>query len=117
MSVEDKNDSKVSDQGTETVILRKKGVPDSIIVYLWCMAGAALLMGWKKFFVGIGVDTSGTIAETMGAALLPFLLGYVIAKGLSFKLKKLPFKNLWLISATVVIVMGLIGQWRIATGL
>jgi len=58
----------------------------------------------------------GTFATLLGGALIPFLLGYVIAKGLSFKLKKPPFKNLWLIGATVVIAMSLIGQWRAATG-
>lgn len=95
---------------------RKKELPIGLSVFAWCLIGSIAMKGWKEFFVGLGVMPIGTLAELLGLAILPFLLGWVIARLLSLAIKKISFRNLWIIGSTVIIVIAMIGQWRSATG-
>lgn len=96
---------------------KKGGIQNSVVVFIWCMFASILITGWRKFFVGFGIAPIDAITSLFGLSLVPFFLGWIIAKGLGFCTKKFPFKNLWLIGSTAVIVLMLIGLYRGTTGI
>ena len=59
---------------------KKKGTSNSLFVFLCCSIYAIFAIGWREFFVGIGITPIGTLANLLGIAAVPFLLGWVIAK-------------------------------------
>jgi flagellar basal body-associated protein FliL len=70
------------------------------------------LKGWKEFFVGLGIMPLQTIAELLGASLVPFMSGWLVAKLLGLLFKKVSFKRLWLGTSFLFFVIMLIGQYR-----
>lgn len=102
-----------SDKGSSS---NGKGLPDSLVVLLCCFAFGIISMGWKEFFVGLGVMPIGTLAQLLGVAVVPFLAGWVLAKIGGFLAKSAAFRNLWLAGATLIFLLMLIGQYRAATG-
>lgn len=87
-------------------------VKKSLSVFGVCLIGAVASKGWKPFFVGMGVAPALTLAELIGLAFVPFALGWVISKGLSFFLKRVSHQSLWLTSSIALILLSLIGQYR-----
>lgn len=57
-----------------------------------------------------------TIAALLGASLVPFMSGWLVAKLLGLLLKTVPFKSLWLGTSFLFFILMLIGQYRAATG-
>lgn len=96
---------------------RKSRLPDGAFVFFCCLAFGSISMGWKEFFVGIGVMPIGTLAQLLGVAVVPFLAGWVLAKIGGFFAKSVAFRNLWLAGATLIFLLMLIGKYRTATGM
>ena len=95
---------------------KKKGTSNSLFVFLCCLIYAIFAIGWRGFFVGIGITPIGTLANLLGIAVVPFLLGWVIAKVASFAARTVSFRSLWLTGSTLVFVLMLVGQYRASTG-
>jgi flagellar basal body-associated protein FliL len=90
----------------------KKSISDKLVVFLVCFIFAIILKGWKEFFVALGIMPLQTIAELMGASLVPFMSGWLVAKLLGLLFKTVSFKRLWLGTSFLFFVIMLIGQYR-----
>jgi hypothetical protein len=101
----------MQDNNTETeVIPQKKGISDNLFVFIVCSILALVLMGWKPFFVGLGIMPIQTLAKLLGSAGALFIMGWLAAKLLSTLLKTVSLKSLWLATSVLFFVISLIGQ-------
>lgn len=107
------------DQGirNKTGISNKKTVADSIFIYLCCLVFSIFVIGWRKFFIGIAVAPMGTIAELLGLGLVPFLIGWVIARIAGLLIKKVSFRQLWFAGSCLLFLLMLVGRYRASSGI
>jgi len=92
--------------------VRLQRISATLAIYFWCYFCAILLYGGMKFFIGIHIAPIDTLAELTGSALVPYSMGWVIAKMINFFSTKISFHILWLMSSSFSIVIMLIGQLR-----
>jgi len=116
MSVQDNRDGNPNSDPNTAARTRQR-VPAGLKIFLFCIFGGLLFKGWLAFFVGMGVAPLETIAEVIGLAIAPFIVGWILAKALSLALKKVSFHTLWFIGSSLMIALMFIGQWRGTTGI
>jgi hypothetical protein len=112
MNEKTKQNNKTIDTTEDLVSEKRKNVKAAVKIYLWCLVGGLLFKGWLAFFVGMGVAPLDTIAELIGMAFPPFIIGWLLAKLLSLAVRKVSFNTLWFAGATLIITLMLVGQWR-----
>ena len=101
----------MQDSNTETEVTpQKKGISDNLFVFIACLILALVLMGWKPFFVGLGIMPIQTAATLLGSAGALFIMGWLAAKILSLIFKTVSLKSLWLATSVLFFVISLIGK-------
>jgi hypothetical protein len=89
---------------------KKKDIRFALAMFIACVFGGLFVTGWVKVLVGLGVAPLETIAAQIGVALVPFVVGWLIAKVIGLALKKVSFNTLWVASTTLLIVLMFVGQ-------
>ena len=89
---------------------KKTDIRFALAMFIACVFGGLFVTGWVKVVVGLGVAPLETIAGQIGVALIPFVVGWLIAKVLGIALKKVSFNTLWVASTTLLIVLMFVGQ-------
>jgi TPR repeat protein len=89
---------------------KKKDIRFALAMFIACMFGGLFVTGWVEVLIGLGVAPLEIISAQIGIALVPFVVGWLIAKVLSLVVKKVSLNALWVASTTLLIVLMLFGQ-------
>ncbi len=81
------------------------------ILFVVCLIGGVFVTGFAEVLVGLSISPVNTIATQFGIALVPFAIGWLIAKGTSFYIKKISFNIIWFFCSIATIIAMFIGSF------
>jgi hypothetical protein len=80
------------------------------ILFVVCLIGGVFVTGFSELSAGMSVSPINTISIQLGIALVPFVVGWLIAKFVLFFNKRIPFNIVWFICSIATMVVMFIGS-------
>lgn len=77
--------------------------------FLTCLWYIFLSIGFSKFFISLGVSPTQTLAEMIGALIIPLVPTYFVARYLSINNRK-DFSTSWFIGTLIILSISTIGM-------